>query len=83
MNTTHTQPTGTPATIGDKWNTLVDICNASIYTSHRIIQEIDKLPLDENSLITVYAVGKPLVCFEASIDDALIAVQKWQSEITK
>ncbi len=76
MNTTHTQAIGLPASFNAKFVMLTNICNSSIATPRRIVYSANSLPLDENTKFNVYEINKGLLCFDVTIDTALITLRE-------
>ena len=73
MKTVHPQPIGLPASFNDKFNMLTDIVNASIGTQREFRKSTMGF-VDENSTFNVYEINKGLLCFDATIDTALITL---------
>ncbi len=76
MNTTHTQAIGLPASIGAKFVMLTNIVNASIATPRRIVYTTNSVSIDENTTFNVYEINKGLLCFDVTIDTALITLRE-------
>ncbi len=76
MNTVHTQPIGLPASFGAKFVMLTNIVNASIGTSREFRYSTNSVSIDENTTFNVYEINKGLLCFDASIDTALITLRE-------
>lgn len=76
MNTSHTQPIGLPASFGAKFVMLTDIVNASIGKPREFLYSTSSVRIDENTTFNVYEINKGLLCFDASLDTALITLRE-------
>lgn len=74
MNTVHSQPIGLPATISAKCVMLINIVNASIGTQREFQYSKTSVSIDENTKFNVWENNERLLCFDVSIDTALITL---------
>lgn len=77
MSTAHTQPIGLPASFGAKFVMLTNIVNASIGAPRQIIYSTNSVSIDENTKFNVYEINKGLLCYDVTIDNALITLREF------